>query len=96
MPEKGTVIKKAKSDINVLQEIARYRKETLEINRLLSQGELTAQELKHLKVLLLQDATDRQDDRVSYMEWEQILEERVVVSPSRKELSLLARMLCMI
>lgn len=77
-------------------EIVRHRLNTLEINQLLTQGALGRADLKRLKKLFLQDATDRIEETISPLEWQEILEERIVISPSKKELSLIAQMLCLV
>lgn len=74
-------------------EILRLRKETLEINRLLSSPELGFKDLCQVRKLLLQDATDRMDDKVSSNEWVEILRARTVIVPSNERLQLLAHML---
>ena len=88
--------KSTKKGRDLHYEIARHRLNTLEINQLLTQGSLGESDLRRLKKLFLQDATDRIEENISPLEWQEILEERIVISPSKKELSLIAQMLCLV
>ena len=81
-------------DKALCREIIRMRKDILEINELLSRPKLTASNLRRLKELFLQDASDAIQD-LSSAEWQEILRTRVVVLPQEKKLSTLANMLCM-